>query len=129
MKIGKNIAELRARCGLTQEDLAAKVGVSRQAVTKWESDESTPELSKLVALADVFDVSLDKLVGGNDSIYDRVKATVSRVASDRAFPDNADISPVIRRYIEYCDSIGLDDEKIVSGILYICGEDSQVKGQ
>lgn len=57
MCIGKQITSLRNASNITQEELAEKVGVSRQAVTKWELDESTPTLSKIIALADVFGVS------------------------------------------------------------------------
>lgn len=52
MTIGKQIAELRKQYGLTQENIAEKCGVSRQAVTKWESNEVTPQIDNLIELAD-----------------------------------------------------------------------------
>ena len=62
MGLGQNITTLRKRMGLTQEKLAEKCEVSRQAVTKWESGESEPSIDKLVALSDMFGVSIDDLV-------------------------------------------------------------------
>lgn len=57
------LAELRKKNGLTQEQLAEKIGVSRQAVSKWESGLATPELENLRALCAVFQITLDELVG------------------------------------------------------------------
>ena len=64
--IGKNILTLRRLRGLTQEELAERVGVSRQAVAKWESGESTPDLASCCTLAELFRVSLDDLVRFDD---------------------------------------------------------------
>ena len=57
-----NLIQLRKFRGMTQEDLAEIVGVSRQAVAKWESGESFPDIEKSRLLAEAFDVSLDELV-------------------------------------------------------------------
>lgn len=61
--LGKRIAMLRKEKGLTQEQLAEKVGVSAQAVSKWENDVSCPDITLLPLLADLFDVSVDELLG------------------------------------------------------------------
>lgn len=62
--IGARISALRKREGLTQEELADQMGVSPQAVSKWEHDLSVPDLSVLTALSDYFHLSLDELVRG-----------------------------------------------------------------
>lgn len=62
MGLGQNIALLRKNVGLTQEKLAERCAVSRQAVTKWESGDSEPSIEKLVTLSDIFDVSIDEIV-------------------------------------------------------------------
>ena len=64
--MGKNILTLRWFRGRTQEELAERVGVSRQAVAKWESGESTPDLASCCTLAELFRVSLDDLVHFDD---------------------------------------------------------------
>ena len=59
--LSEKIYTLRRKSGLSQEQLAEKIGVSRQAVSKWEGGLSTPELDKLKALSECFRVSLDEL--------------------------------------------------------------------
>ena len=66
MALGEKIARLRTEHRLTQGDLAEKMGVSRQSVSKWETESSVPDLDKLVALSELFDVSLDTLVKDQD---------------------------------------------------------------
>ncbi len=64
MGISEKLYALRRARQLSQEELAEVLGVSRQAVQKWESGASTPDVGNLVALSDYFDVSLDELVKG-----------------------------------------------------------------
>jgi len=63
MKLNEKIFYYRKAAKLSQEGLAARVGVSRQAVSKWELGEATPEVDKLLALARAFGVTTDKLLG------------------------------------------------------------------
>lgn len=64
MALNHNIAIERKKLKLTQEQLAEKCSVSRQAVTKWESGESEPSIAKLKVLSKVFDISIDELITG-----------------------------------------------------------------
>ena len=66
MTLGESIVSLRARKGWSQGDLADMLDVSRQSVSKWETDSSVPELDKLLKLADLFGVTLDALVRGEE---------------------------------------------------------------
>ena len=59
MKLHEKITAYRKKCGLSQETLAEKIGVSRQAVSKWETGDALPEITKLKALADCFGVTVD----------------------------------------------------------------------
>lgn len=59
------IREMRKGLGLSQEQLAAKIGVSRQAVTKWETGAGTPDVDNLVELARLFGVTVDELLGNS----------------------------------------------------------------
>lgn len=62
MTIGEKIQYLRRRRGLSQDQLAELVDVSRQSISKWERDESLPEITKIVILSDIFDVTTDYLL-------------------------------------------------------------------
>ena len=61
--LSERIYQFRRKSGLSQEQLAEKIGVSRQAISKWESGTSTPELEKLLALSECFHITLDELAG------------------------------------------------------------------
>lgn len=63
MSIGKNIAKYRKVKGLTQEELGAKLGVTNQAVSKWESEVSMPDIMLLPEIAKVLSISLDDIYG------------------------------------------------------------------
>ena len=64
MNISDRIQSLRKARGITQEQLADAVGVSRQAVSKWEAGQSGPDLERIVAMAEYFDVTTDYLLRG-----------------------------------------------------------------
>ena len=63
MTIGQRIAQCRKRLALSQEALGEKMGVSRQAISKWEADSALPEIDKLLALSKLFDVTVGWLLG------------------------------------------------------------------
>lgn len=65
MSLAENLQYLRAREGLTQEHLAERLGVSRQSVSKWESNASFPEMDTLLNLCDMFHVDMDTLLRGS----------------------------------------------------------------
>ena len=67
MNVGQTINRLRTARGMSQGDLADALEVSRQSISKWETGASVPELEKLVKLAELFGVSLDELVRGEDA--------------------------------------------------------------
>ncbi len=62
MKIGDNLFQARKKSGLSQEKVAEKLGVSRQTISKWETDETIPDIFQSKKLATLYDISLDKLV-------------------------------------------------------------------
>lgn len=72
MEVGKKIHQLRKLSGMTQEQLAEKLDVSRQTVSKWESDGSLPDLESAVKVSRIFHVSLDELLlEGEDGMTDK----------------------------------------------------------
>lgn len=65
MTLGEKISLLRNQHEMSQGDLAEKMNVSRQSISKWETDTSVPELDKLIQLSEVFHITLDELVKGD----------------------------------------------------------------
>ncbi|MBQ8402838.1 MAG: helix-turn-helix transcriptional regulator [Clostridia bacterium] len=72
INISKNIADLRKRKNITQEQLAAVLNVSPQAVSKWETGTSLPDVQILPQIADYFGVSVDYIYYGKDVVYDDI---------------------------------------------------------
>ena len=66
MNCSKKLQTLRKEKGLSQEKLAEMVGVSRQAISKWELGQSYPEMDNLITLSNIFDVNIDSLVKNNE---------------------------------------------------------------
>ncbi len=66
MELSEKLYTLRKNSGLSQEQLAEQIDVSRQAISKWESGQTTPEIGKLLLLSDYFGVSLDSLLKDYD---------------------------------------------------------------
>ena len=62
MEFNNKLYELRKQKGFSQEELANRLNVSRQTVSKWEVGDSTPDMEKLIAISDLFEISLDELV-------------------------------------------------------------------
>ena len=109
MIFAERLKELRTAAGLSQEKLAERLGVSRQVITKWETDRGTPDMENLMALAHTFDLSLDELVSGSghkphaDHLYD--SATEYDIGDSKRF----DIKLGRARSIEVA---GYEGEKI-----------------
>ena len=76
MNIADRIQYLRKQKGLSQEELADKIGVSRQAVSKWESEQSTPDLDKIIVMSDLFEVTTDYILKGIEPVSTTSKKTV-----------------------------------------------------
>jgi len=77
MEFGKNLVNLRKKHNLSQEELAEKVGVARQTISKWELGETSPDLMQAMELAKIFKVSLDELVNNDikDILVDKISNT------------------------------------------------------
>ena len=82
MNIGTNIYTLRKEKKITQAQLAEKLGVSEQAISKWENEQCAPDVSLFPIIADYFGVSIDRLFGYHMNSYaDEVKA-IMKAADD-----------------------------------------------
>ena len=96
MSFGESLSRLRRARGLNQEDLAAQVQVSRQAISKWENDDAMPDLPKLLAVADALEISLDELCGRE--AYAAAPAAAAEPAAPPAAPPQQRhaLRPVLR---------------------------------
>lgn len=72
MSLGTKIKEARKNAGLTQEQLAEKLNVSRQAITKWESDKGIPDILNQQSIAKLFSVSIDDLLEEGASLGTKI---------------------------------------------------------
>ena len=85
IELGNRLAELRKQHGLSQEDLADQLGVSRQAISKWERGEASPDTDNLIELARIYGMSLDELLGlkkGEEPKDDGINVHVSSNEGD-----------------------------------------------
>lgn len=79
MNIANRIQQLRKEKGISQDQLANEVGVSRQAVSKWESQQSLPDLEKIIILSEYFSVSTDYLIKGTEEEKKDTTTIISKV--------------------------------------------------
>ena len=120
MSFQENLIRARKARGRTQEELAARLSISRQAVSKWETGESLPDLYKLAALADELGVSTDELCGREAALCGEVPATA--FAGDAA--EREAFAEEIRRIAKQNRSL-----RCVVGILVlICGVLTMLSG-
>ncbi len=86
MTFGEKLQALRKKAGLSQEDLAEKLEITRQTVSKWELDQSTPELSYIARLADFYQVTTDYLIrdGADEAEHSSEPVTGSEAETDTA---------------------------------------------
>ena len=88
MKLNEKIIYSRKKAGMSQIDLADALGVSRQSVSKWETGESNPDITKLPAIAKVLNVSIDWLLSDEDPMEDNSAATdTAEIQKDSAYPE------------------------------------------
>lgn len=100
LALGKNIRELRMAKKLTQKDLAQVLNVTPQAVSKWERDESNPDLETLLKLSHYFDVSVDKILGNKSktflaSLFSKVKGSKQMEKGNRTKGSSQDKKVII----------------------------------
>ena len=94
MTLGERIAAFRNAQKLSQGDLAEKLNVSRQSVSKWETNTSVPELDKLLQLSELFGVTLDELVRGN-------------TAEEKTAPEPVQTQVIVQQIVNTQKVIGL----------------------
>jgi len=86
MCLGKNICNFRKKNGISQEQLAEQIGVSRQTISNWELGETSPNSEQLISISRILDISIDELIGNQFNLLDeKIKNTENLVKKHLKF--------------------------------------------
>ena len=105
MTLGQRIQELRRQNNLSQEALGDRLGVSRQAISKWESDTTIPEVDKLITMSKQFGVPVGVLLGVEEPAQEQ--EAVAQELTDREL---AAVETIVSRYIEQMEQLRPEPE-------------------
>ena len=83
MEIGKKLKEARQMCSMTQESVAEKLNVSRQTISNWETEKFYPDILYVLQLSDLYQVSLDELLKGDEHMIQHLEDSTNTVKSNR----------------------------------------------
>lgn len=83
MEIRKKLKNARIEAGLTQEKAAEKIDVSRQTISNWENEKSYPDIISVIALSDLYSVSLDELLKGDQKMAEHLEESTNVVKSNK----------------------------------------------
>ena len=119
MNIGNNIKALRQAHNITQEQTAEKLGVSSQAVSKWETNANTPDIALLPKIADVFGVSIDALFSDNIADYSEI----------HSFMEDDDVIRIVqlrgRKVLKVSSALSPNDPPIEIAFPHDCNDKTQ----
>ncbi len=85
MGMSERLQKLRKQESYSQEQLAEKLGVTRQAISKWESDQGNPDINNIIKLSEVYNVSTDYLLKGVEPIIEPIEIDSKKNIGDRIF--------------------------------------------
>ena len=88
IKLADRLVELRKEHKLSQEALAEKLGLSRQSISKWERAEASPDTDNLIALAEVYGITLDQLLGNEETTDTTTEASTETVEEKNELSEN-----------------------------------------
>lgn len=83
MKIGDKLKEARLKNNMTQEEVAEKIFVSRQSISNWENNKTYPDIGNVIALSDLYEISLDELLKGSDNFMKHLEESTDLVKSNK----------------------------------------------
>ena len=100
MKFGEKLIQLRRKEGMSQEQLAAEIGITRQSVSKWESGSTLPELTKLIAISELFNVSVDYLVKDSmeEDFFKEISSNIYSMENTRLEEKMDELSRYVKGY-------------------------------
>ena len=138
IKTANRLCELRKAHNLSQEELAEKLGVSRQAVSKWERSESSPDTDNLIQLAALYNISLDELLNGKEAISlieesskaveegriieisEHIKVSIDGDDAKVIYDDNEEEILSLKETLKWNEKIGVIENAVMSfsGVLF-----------
>lgn len=83
MEIGRKLKEARTASGLSQEHVAEKINVSRQTISNWETEKTYPDIISVLKLSDLYSISLDDLLKGDQKMIEHLEESTNVVKSSR----------------------------------------------
>lgn len=83
MEIGKKLKNARLNSGLTQEKVSEEIDVSRQTISNWENEKSYPDIVSVIKLGELYSVSLDELLKGDEKMIEHLEESTNIVKSNR----------------------------------------------
>ena len=99
MSIGERIVQLRSQKNMSQGQLAQSLGVSRQAISKWENDLSSPDTIHLIKLSDILDTEVEYLATGRKPVYEEPPIVLNMVKKVDKVVEKIVEKPVIRKVV------------------------------
>lgn len=112
MSISKQLIHLRSVKGISQEDLASLMGVTRQAVSKWETDQAIPDSEKIVRLSEIFNVSTDYILKGKES-------DPLDLYSQHSSKAGARMSAEVNEKLDHVSEMSMRKRYIIGGCLFL----------
>lgn len=83
MEIGRKLKEARTASGLSQENVAEKINVSRQTISNWETEKTYPDIVSVIKLSDLYSISLDDLLKGDPKMTEHLEESTNVVKSSK----------------------------------------------
>ena len=83
MEIGKKLKDARMKSGFTQEAVAEKINVSRQTISNWENEKSYPDIISVIELSNLYSISLDDLLKGDEKMMEHLEESTNVVKSNQ----------------------------------------------
>lgn len=83
MEIGQKLKDARIASGLTQENVAEKINVSRQTISNWETEKTFPDIISVIKLSDLYSISLDDLLKGDQKMINHLEESTNVVKSNK----------------------------------------------
>jgi len=121
MEFNNRLYDLRKKSGYSQEELANRLNVSRQTISKWEVGDSSPDMEKLIAISDLFNVSLDELVKG-ETVTSNVETqeNVNKRISEIKLSDESRVrAKKIMKWVAIVLGVFVTID-VISFIIYVC---------